>query len=79
MYFLRTDAVPFEENLVSLFMKYQEENLCRIRNTAEEYLLVIGGYDTREEAEQRCKEMMKKYGADNGFYVSSGTIGDVPE
>lgn len=79
VYFLRTDAVPFDENLVSLLMKYQEENPCQIRNTAGEYLLVIGGYDAQEEAEQRCKEMMKKYGADNGFYVSSGTIGDVPE
>lgn len=79
VYFLRTEAVSFDETLVSLLLKYQEENPCQVRNTAGGYLLVIGGYDTQEEAEQCYKEMVKKYGADNEFYVSSGEIEAVPE
>lgn len=79
IYFLRTDAVSFDEKLVSLLIKYQEEKPCQIRSAAGEYLLVIGGYDTREEAERSYREMTEKYGADNIFYVDGAKIEDVPE
>lgn len=79
MYFLRTDAVSSEEELVSLLLEYQEEQPEQIRNAAGEYLLVIGGYDTREEAEENYRAMTEKYGSDLAFHISSGKVEEVPE
>lgn len=79
MYFLCTDAVSFEEELVSLLLEYQEEKPEQLRNAAGEYLLVIGGYDTREEAEENYGAMTEKYGRDHAFHISSGKVEEVPE
>lgn len=79
IYFLRTDAILSDEEMISLLLKYQEEKPLQIRNMAGEYLLVIGEYGTKEEAEREYREIIKKYGVDNAFYVSEGTIEDVPK
>lgn len=79
VYFLRTDSGLSDEELMSLLLKYQEENPTQIRNMAGEYLFVIGEYGTKEEAERKYKILAKKYGTDNAFYVSGGMIEDVPK
>lgn len=79
VYFLRTDPVFSDEELGSLLLKYQEEKPVQVRDMAGEFLLVIDGYDSQTEAEQAYKGILKKYGIDNAFYISSGKIEDVPK
>lgn len=73
------DAVSSEEELDSLLLKYQEEAPVQVRNKTGEYLLVIEGYESQAEAEQGYEVIVKKYGTDHPFYVSSGKIEDVPK
>lgn len=78
VYFLRTDAVSSDKELESLLIKYQDEDPVQIKNQQGEYLFAIGRYDTEEEAQQEYRAMLKKYGVDNAFYVSSERVEDVP-
>lgn len=79
VYFLRTTPASSDEELDSLLLKYQEEKPVQVRDMTGKFFLVIDGYDSQEEAEQGYRAIVKKYGTDNVFYVSSGKIEDVPK
>ena len=62
-----------------LLEKYQEEEPSQIRNQAGECLLVIGEYDTEEEAKEALAEMEKKYGAEQELAVGWSKAEEIPE
>lgn len=79
VYFLRTDAVSSDEELSSLLLNYQDEEVMQIHNASGEDILVIGEYDSQEEAYRRYEEITKKYGAEHPFYISSSVAEEVPQ
>lgn len=79
VYFLRSKAIPSERKMKKLLEKYQEEKPSQIRNRAGECLLVIGEYDTKEEAEAALSEIEDKYGAGQELAVGWNKAEEIPE
>lgn len=79
VYYLRTEPVRFGSKLKSMLTEYKNEDPTQIRTTEGYYVLSIGEYDSRTEAEKALAKLNGRYGEDTGFYIGSGTAAGVPE
>lgn len=79
IYYLRSEAVPFGEELGLLCETYFEEDASQLQTQSGDYIVTIGQYSTRDEAEAALKTLEDKYGGSTGLFVASGLADEIPE
>ena len=78
IYFLRSQAVAFGDELRELLEQYWKESPVQVKAESGDYLIAVGGYDTREDAEEAAVALEERYGDDFSLYVDSGRMGEAP-
>lgn len=79
VYYLRSEAVPFGEALGLMCERFRAEGATQLQTRQGEYIITIGQFDTREEAEAAREALEAKYGGETGLYVASGKTDEIPE
>ena len=79
IYYLRTKGIAQEEELKKLLEKYQDEEPSQIKTQEGSFILTIGEFSSEEEAENRRRELQKKYGGAAELQVSFGMAKEIPE
>lgn len=79
VYYLRTEAMGYSEQLGLLCEQYHNENASQVKTAGGNYIVTIGQYATEAEAEAALEALTAEYGNDGGFYVASGSAGEIPE
>ena len=67
------------EQLGLLCEQYHNEGASQVKTAGGEYIVTIGQYATEAEAEAALEALTAEYGNDGGFYVASGSAGEIPE
>lgn len=78
IYFIRTRELGFDEELDGLYRRYLNEKPTQVKNKNGKYILMIGTYKTRGEAELRYRKLTDSYGAEDGLYLSGGLVEETP-
>ena len=68
----------FIDELGLLCEEYHAEAATQLRTLSGEYIVTIGQYATRAEAEEALAALNEMHG-ESGFFVASGAPGDTPE
>ena len=79
VYYLRSEAVPYGEALGLMSEKFFRDGATQLQTRQGDYIITIGQYDTREEAETALMTLEEKYGGETGLYVASGKTDEIPE
>lgn len=79
VYYLRSEAVPYGQALELMCERFYKDGATQLQTRQGEYIITIGQYDTREEAEAELKTLEEKYGGETGLYAASGKTDEVPE
>ena len=79
VYYLRSEAVPFGEELGIMNEIYWTSGATQLRTRSGGYIITIGQYDTLDEANAALKVLEEQSGGDTGLFVSSGLAGEIPE
>ena len=79
VYYLRTEGVERIENLEGLLKKYGQEEPSQLKTQEGAYILTIGEFSSRHEAEKGLEELQKNYGGAQEFRVTSGLAKEIPE
>lgn len=78
VYYLRSEAMTYTDELGLLCEEYHAEAATQLRTLSGEYIVTIGQYATRAEAEEALAALNETHG-ESGFFVASGAPGDTPE
>lgn len=78
VYFLRSEAMPYGEQLGLMCEQYHAEGASQVKTVDGEYIVVIGQYASEEEALTALEALNSQHG-DTGLYVASGEANEVPE
>ena len=78
VYYLRSEAVPYSEQLGALCEEYHAEDASQVKTASGDYFVAIGSYESESEAEAALNKLNAEHG-DSGFYVASGEAGEIPE
>lgn len=78
VYYLRSEAMTYTDELGLLCEEYHAEAATQLRTLSGEYIVTIGQYATRAEAEEALAALNEMHG-ESGFFVASGAPGDTPE
>lgn len=78
VYFLRSEAMPYGEQLGLMCEQYHAEGASQVKTADGEYIVVIGQYASEEEALTALEALNSQHG-DTGLYVASGEANEVPE
>ena len=78
VYYLRSEAVPYGEELGLLSERYQGE-ATQLRTQSGEYIITIGQYETEAEANAALQSIEALYGSDIKLLVESGLADEIPE
>jgi hypothetical protein len=79
VWYLRSDAVEYGEELMMLSDMYYSEGATQVRTAGGGYIIAAGQYETEDEAKAALAGIRKNFGDECGLYVSSGTADEVPE
>ena len=79
IYYLRSKAVPFGEELGILNEIYWASGATQLQTRSGDYIITIGQYDTLDEANAALKALENQFGRDTGLIVSSGLADEIPE
>ena len=78
IYYLRTKAMPYTDELGLLCEEYHNENAAQLKTQSGEYIVTIGEYGSESEAQEALEALNELHG-DHGLFVASGTAQTVPE
>lgn len=78
VYYLRSEAVPYGEQLGLLSERYKGE-ATQLRTQSGEYIITIGQYETETEANAALQSIEALYGSDIKLVVESGLADEIPE
>lgn len=79
IYYLRSEAMPYGEGIGMLAEQYWEEGASQLKTKNGEYIITIGQYETKEEAEDALRTLEEKMGGKTDLFVSSGATDEIPE
>lgn len=79
VYYLRSEAVPFGEELGLLNEIYFWDGATQLQTRSGGYIITIGQYDTLAEASAALKTLEDKFGGNTGLFVSGGLANEIPE
>ena len=77
VWYLRTDSMPYGEEVSAYCEMVSPEKPTQLKAQNGDYLVTVGQYSSRTEAEKALKTLQKQYG-DVKFWVSSGTGNEIP-
>lgn len=78
VYYLRTEAMPYTEELGLLCEEYHAESPTQLKTLSGEYIVTLGQYGSESEALEALDALNSKYG-DHGLFVASGAENEIPE
>ena len=78
VYYLRTEAMPYTEELGLLCEGYHAESPTQLKTLGGEYIVTLGQYGSESEALEALDALNSKYG-DHGLFVASGAENEIPE
>ena len=78
VYYLRTEAMPYTEELGLLCEEYHAESPTQLKTLGGEYIVTLGQYGSESEALEALDALNSKYG-DYGLFVASGAENEIPE
>lgn len=78
VYYLRTEAMPYTEELGLLCEEYHAESPTQLNTLGGEYIVTLGQYGSESEALEALDALNSKYG-DHGLFVASGAENEIPE
>ena len=78
VYYLRTEGMEQDDSLRALLEKYKAEEPSQVRTQEGSFILAIGEFDTREEAEKRLSELQESYAGAAELQVGSGMAKETP-
>ncbi len=78
VYYLRSEAMPYSEQLGLLCEDYHAEGASQVKTADGLYFVAIGSYGTEDEAEAALSKLVEAHG-EQGFVVASGAAGETPE
>lgn len=78
VYYLRTEAMPYTEELGLLCEEYHAESPTQLKTLGGEYIVTLGQYGSESEALEALDALNSKYG-DHGLFVASGAENEIPE
>lgn len=76
---LRTQPMPFGEQMGMLEETYPKEDISFIKIANNQFVGVIGEYATREEAESKLKQITAQTDYNGEFYVDSWMNNELPK
>ncbi|MGV7116724.1 hypothetical protein [Paenibacillus kyungheensis] len=76
---LRTQPMPFGEQMGMLEETYPKEDISFIKIANNQFIGVIGEYATREEAESKLKQITAQTDYNGEFYVDSWMNNELPK
>lgn len=79
VYYLRSAAIPYGEELGLLNELYFEEGATQLQTQKGDYIITIGQYVTRNEAETALEALKEKHSDGTGLFVSQGQADEIPE
>ena len=79
VYYLRTEGMEQDDSLRALLEKYKAEEPSQVRTQEGSFILAIGEFDTREEAEKRLLELQESYAGAAELQVGSGMAKETPQ
>lgn len=74
VYYLRTDAMDYSEQLGLLCEQYYNEGASQLKTLGGKYIVTIGQFESEAEAEAALAEL-----GDAQFYVAGGSADEIPE
>lgn len=78
VYYLRTEAMPYTEELGLLCEEYHAESPTQLKTLGGEYIVTLGQYGSESEALEALDALNSKYG-DHRLFVASGAENEIPE
>lgn len=79
VYYLRTDAVPYGEELSMLAETFFAYDASQLKTESGDYIVTIGQYGTQEEAEKALSEIQSALGESTALHVASATSDEIPQ
>ncbi|MDD3346674.1 DUF4179 domain-containing protein [Oscillibacter sp.] len=79
VYYLRTKAMPYGEELSLATEEFNQENATQLKTESGDYIVTAGQYATEAEADAALRELETRYGGDTGLFVAAGAADEVPE
>ncbi|GIO88915.1 MULTISPECIES: hypothetical protein [Paenibacillus] len=79
VFYIRSEAMPQGESLAILEEIYYEDDVTFIKTAGGGFIAAIGGFDTREEAEQRLSEISSREGYAGDLRIDSWMSNAHPE
>lgn len=74
VYYLRTDAMDYSEQLGLLCEQYHNEGASQLKTLGGKYIVTIGQFESEAEAEAALAAL-----GDEQFYVAGGSADEIPE
>ncbi len=78
VYYLRTNAVEYGEELGMLAEEFYEFNPAQLKTQSGGYIVTVGQYDTRQEAEKALAYIRSALGGGSNLYAAQATSDDIP-
>lgn len=78
IFYLRTESMAQGDVLKGLLEKYRKEEPTQVKTQEGRFILTVGEFSSREEAENRLEELQKSYDGAAEFQVSSGMTKEIP-
>lgn len=78
VFYIRSEAMPQGESLAILEEIYMEDDVTFIKTTSGNFIATIGGFETREEAEQKLGEISARDSYGNDLRIDSWMSNERP-
>ncbi|MGG4108972.1 DUF4179 domain-containing protein [Paenibacillus lautus] len=78
VFYIRSEAMPQGESLAILEEIYMEDDVTFIKTAGGDFIAVIGGFDTREEAEQKLGEISARDSYSDDLRIDSWMSNERP-
>lgn len=78
VFYLRSASMPVSDRLGLLCEEYRAEGATQLRTLSGNYIVTIGQYAARAEAEAALAALTQAHG-EGGFFVASGAADETPE
>lgn len=78
VYYLRTEAMPYTDELGLLCEEYHNEGATQLKTASGNYIVTVGQYETESEALEALEELNETHG-DKGLFVASSAANELPE
>lgn len=79
VFYLRSRSMPYSEELGLLNEIYYQDGATQLKTKNGTYVVTIGQFGSRSDAEKALEALNVKYGGDTGFTVAGGTVDEIPE